>query len=94
MSPTTTTTAYVVTFERIGRSHDIAPLELTLPEDETVGHAISEAVYEYARPYLRSQDLDVVTNLGETPGTGGTGTIFAGFQVGGRFTVTPAPKEA
>jgi hypothetical protein len=69
---------YVVTFDRIGRSRDVAPLEC----DATCADELAEQVYRYARPHLLSRDVNVVVDL-----TAAKGEIFCGFQSGGSFSI-------
>jgi hypothetical protein len=74
---------YQVTFDRIGRMHDVAPLQLTFrarPID--VADKVAEAVYTYARPHLRSRDVEVSVDIENH-----TGSIFCGFHIGGSFTL-------
>lgn len=80
---------YRATFERIGRSRDVAPLEIETPDDETVATVIAEKVFHYARGFLGSRDVDVVAELdSEEPGAGGSGTIFVGgFRAVGQFRI-------
>lgn len=76
--PTPTPTNYRVEFDRIGRTHDVTPL-VTKADDADV---LAETIYRYARPHLRSRDVEVVVDLQAM-----TGWIFCGFQVGGHFTI-------
>jgi hypothetical protein len=69
---------YRLTFDRIGRDSNIDPLDVEADSADE----ISFAVYNYARPRLRSSELEVVSNLTE-----GRGSIFCGFQGGGSFTI-------
>lgn len=86
-------TSYRITFDRIGRSHGVAPLDVDVPDEPDATHPdrIAEAVFDYARPHLRSTEVDVhVTIDGQT--REGNGFISCGFHSGGRFTI--APQEA
>jgi hypothetical protein len=74
-----TTTAYRVEFDRIGRTHDVAPLDVSAVDAD----ALAESIYRYARPHLRSRDVEVVVDLEAM-----RGSILCGFHSGGRFTVT------
>lgn len=76
-----TITGFTVSFNRIGRTHDVLDLAVaTTNPDEIAG-----LVYRYARPMLRSRDVEVVVNL-ETM----RGSIFCGFNNGGTFTLAAA----
>lgn len=69
---------YVCTFERIGRTHTVPPLVV----DDGDADEIAFHVYNYARKYLLSRDVEVVVNLAEL-----RGTIYAGMHLGGSFTL-------
>lgn len=71
-------TQYRVTFERIGRNHNVAPL-VTKAED---GEALALRIEKYARPHLRSRDVEVAVNL-----AGGSGYIICGMHNGGEFAI-------
>lgn len=75
-------TRYLITFERIGRKHDVAPLEVVADDAD----ALAEAIYRYARPNLGSRDVEVVVDLDKN-----RGSILCGFHSGGRFIL--ATKE-
>jgi hypothetical protein len=70
---------YFANFDRIGRNHEVAPLEVTGSADD-----IAEQVYRYARRFLASRDVEVQCDLEEM-----RGIIFWGFQVGGHFELVP-----
>lgn len=70
---------YLVTFDRIGRNHNVEPLNV---QSDGPNH-LAEQIYHYARPHLRSRDVDVVVDL-----DAGSGHILCGFNNGGTFTVT------
>jgi hypothetical protein len=70
---------YRLTFDRIGRNHDVAPLDLDLDDPDE----IAEKVYRHARPHLRSRDVEVHIDL-----DAGRGFIFCGFHNGGTCTIT------
>jgi hypothetical protein len=86
-------TRYRITFDRIGRTHDVAPLDVTLegPIDLHPSR-LAEAIYDYARPKLASREVDVDVTLSEDDNTG-TGTIFCGMHSGGSFTITIVEVE-
>ena len=69
---------YTVTFERVGRRHDVPPLEVAGDPDE-----IAEQVYRYARRFLGSKDVFVSVDLEQM-----TGSINAARF--GTFTLAPA----
>ncbi|MBM0274107.1 hypothetical protein [Micromonospora tarensis] len=73
-------TRYRVEFTRVGRNHNVPPLE-TDPVDGP--NHLAEVIYRYATPHLRSREVDVVVDL-----TKGTGYILCGWNNGGTFTVT------
>lgn len=65
-----------ITFDRIGRKHEVPPLDLDY--DLTEQEAISNAVLQYARPRLMSSDVWVEINPEEK-----TVLIGAGFHNAG-----------
>jgi hypothetical protein len=73
---------YTVTFERIGRTHNIPPQ--TFKADD--GGKLAEHIHKFARKHLRSRDYDVDFNLADN-GTG-AGSILCGMHCGGRFTIS------
>jgi hypothetical protein len=76
---------YQVTFDRIGRNHDVAPLTA---EAGDAGQ-LAEVIYRYARPHLVSRDIEVSVDLGA-----GKGYVFAGIQTGATFTITEVEEPA
>lgn len=76
---TDTDTTYLITFTRIGRNHNVAPL---LARVRDADH-LAEVIHTYARPFLLSGDIEIVVNLDKQ-----LGLIVSGFQSGGSFTVT------
>ena len=56
----------VVTFERIGRDHDVPPLTVTW----TDVHELAAAIHAHARPHLRSRQFQVDVYLDEPPWPG------------------------
>jgi hypothetical protein len=74
-------TKVTVTFDRIGRNHNVAPLVewVTGPIDPD---ALAEGIYHYARPHLASRDIEVAVDLDK-----GQVFIFAGFNNGGGGTI-------
>jgi hypothetical protein len=80
---------------RIGRSHGVAPLVIDdMPEAiEAVNwNDVAAAVFGYARPRLASRDIDVELHQDTETATIG-GTVFCGFQIGARFTITHTCTE-
>jgi hypothetical protein len=74
--------AYRVSFARIGRQHDVAPLEVTV---DGPNH-LAKLIFDYARPRLGSREVEVV--LEEDMGSG---WIFVGgFRTAGTFTIERA----
>lgn len=69
---------YEVTFERIGRNHNVARLGVEAADADE----LSEAIHKYARRHLRSQDYEVVVDLEKSEGS-----ILCGMHCGGRFTI-------
>lgn len=72
---------YRVEFARIGRNHNVAPLE-TGPVDGP--NHLEYVIQQYVSRHLVSRVIEVDVDV-----DGGTGDILCGFQSGGRFTVTP-----
>ncbi len=75
---------YRVTFDRIGRNHDVAPL-IAKARDAA---ELADRIYKHARPHLRSQDVDVFVEL-----DAGKGFIACGMHTGGNFTFHPEPTN-
>lgn len=71
---------YRVIFDRIGRSRDVAPLEMEI--DVNGPNHLAELIHQYARPHLLSRDVEVVVDLEQ-----GKGWIICGFNNGGTFTI-------
>jgi hypothetical protein len=69
---------YRVTFDRVGRNHDVAPFEAEVVHLED----LAERIYKHARPHLRSRDVEVVVDEEEMHGW-----ILCGFNNGGTFTI-------
>lgn len=70
---------YRVTFDRIGRRHDVPPLEA---EAATLGE-LGDRIYDYARPNLASRDVDVLYD----PDTRAGVVMVGGMRNAGNFTV-------
>ncbi len=70
--------AYIATFERIGRNHNVPPLTVSGTPDE-----IAERVYHYSLGFLGSRDVMVSVDMDEM-----TGSINAGRF--GTFTFAEA----
>lgn len=69
---------YRVTFDRIGRNHEVRPLECERGNE----FGLIESIAIHARPHLRSRDFDVVLDK-----CGTKGFIACGMHSGGDFTV-------
>lgn len=82
-------TTYRITFDRIGRNHAAPSITVTVPEDDAVAQTIARKVHEHVVSRLMSTAVEVRVELGNAPGTGGHGVIYAGIQVGGTFDVEP-----
>lgn len=93
-------TDIVVTFERIGRTHNPPELRIPLaeieipesdheamwPGDRTNWTAVSEDIYDLARPLLKSAEADVRIYF---KGNAIVGSILVDrFRDGGSFTIT------
>jgi len=88
-----------VEFNRIGRTHDVAPLELAVDDGPAgaVADLLAERIYDYARPKVLSRELEVSIFYGSdedpTPATsadldGAVGVlIVGGFRQAGAFTI-------
>lgn len=85
----TETTQTVVSFDRIGRTHDVAALTLDVPAGSFLDRAdfIAEEVYAYARPMLGSRDVEVEVGLADGGRLDGHGWISCGMRNGGTFTL-------
>lgn len=63
---------------RIGRTHGVEPLTVRAAD----GDILAERVFAYARPHLRSRDVETFVNLDEM-----RGFVRCGFQSGASFTI-------
>lgn len=72
--------SYTITFDRIGRHHNIGAATFTA--DNVTD--LAEEIWKHARPYLRSNDVEVYADI-----DAGTGRIAAGGRTAGTFTITP-----
>jgi len=70
-----TPVSWIATFDRVGRNHDVAPLELRCDDPDEMAFAI----YNHVRRFLASSDIEVVVDLEDNPHA----TIFCGFNTGG-----------
>jgi hypothetical protein len=77
-----TGTTYTVTFERIGRHHNVAPLVHRAAD----AGDLAAAIHRYARHFLLSGNVEVVVNLVRL-----SGSIMCGFSNGGSFALAVAP---
>lgn len=73
--------SYVVTFDRVGRDHDVLPLRVSGDAD-----SLAEAIHAYVRPKLASREVRVYVDLGQMRGFIGVGVA----HVGGEFTLAVA----
>jgi hypothetical protein len=79
--------AYRVTFDRIGRNHDVPPIELSADGD---GSELADRVYDVvARPHLGSREVEVYVNLEEMRGL----IVVGGLRPGGSFTLDLLPQN-
>lgn len=80
--------AVVVVFDRIGRTHTVAPMRaaLTLPDPDL--DALLTAIGKYARPFLRSSEIDVAAEIDPESGEGSGMILVGGFRNAGSFTVS------
>jgi hypothetical protein len=92
---------YEVTFTRIGRTGNSAPLTLAASVNDgpavAVAEDLIEAIHGHARPYIASSVLEIVLSYGsdeepQPPSAddldGSTGSlIVGGFRTAGQFTV-------
>jgi hypothetical protein len=77
--------AYRVTFDRIGRNHNVAPLDITRTDADA--DYLARAIYTYARRHLASRGVEIYVDL-EEDGRKGEGGIICGVaHSGGRFTI-------
>lgn len=70
---------YRVTFERIGRNHNVEPMSF---EDVNDPDELAALIYERGRRHLMSRGVDVTVDLGDM-----TGRFYAGFRPAGDFTI-------
>lgn len=69
---------YHITFDRIGRNHNVAPMIATVTDPDQ----LAAYIHKHARPHLRSRDYDVIVDMDK-----GTGFIACGMHTGGEFTI-------
>jgi hypothetical protein len=92
------TLTFKVTFDRISRRHNVAPLLVTVDDGpvNAVAEQIATDIYEYANPMCASSYIDAVVNRPEIADTrplvstdldGSTGFITAGMHIAGNFTI-------
>jgi hypothetical protein len=75
-------TTYEITFDHVGRKHDVPPLVVTAP---TLDH-LATKIEKYSRKFLLSRDVEIDID------DDGTGQIFVGFHGGGTFTWKEVPN--
>lgn len=71
-------TNYRVTFDRIGRDHNAAPVEFRAADADD----LAEKLYRHIRPHVASRFPDVVVDLEQM-----NGFIATGMHIAGRFTI-------
>lgn len=81
-----TRVGYRCTFDRIGRNHNVPPLDVPhVTESESDDDALLEAVYRTARRHCGSREVEVLVNAEEM-----RGIIIVGYgRPAGNFTITP-----
>lgn len=72
--------SYTVNFERVGRNHDVEPLDVAGGDP----NYIAKQIHDYVRPKLASGDVEVIVRLDTLDGF-----IGVGFHSGGNFTLEP-----
>lgn len=85
----TATPTYRVTFDRIGRNHNVEPLDLLGADKlrpDQLADSFAAAIHRYALTHLGSRDVEVHVDLTEDLARG-DGVILCGFRPGGAFTV-------
>lgn len=60
---------YRITFDRIGRTHDVPDLIISDLDEKVTPNDIEDAVYAYARPLLLSRDFAVTCYPSEERGS-------------------------
>jgi hypothetical protein len=84
---TTTIARYLITFDRLGRTHDVPPLNTEAYNTDDLG----DRILSYARPYLGSRDIDIYLGSRDidiyTSPDGRRGFILCGLRNGGTFTI-------
>lgn len=80
MASTEQSVTYRVTFDRIGRTPDVAPVTFTVSSV----YDIRPRIYRYALPYLRTT---VAIELDLDRGCGEIVEGFDGLDLAGRFTI-------
>lgn len=70
-----------MTFDRIGRRHDVADLEV----EEATLDDVCRKVWQYARPKLGSHEVEVEVDLQKRTGT----IVVGGARMAGTFTIEP-----
>ena len=74
-------TDYRVSFERVGRNHDVEPMRF---EDVTEADELAALIHQRVRGLLGSRFYEVVVELDDGVGE----IIVGGFRPAGRFTIT------
>jgi hypothetical protein len=74
---------YRAEFDRIGRTHNVEPLEVELADGARVADQFAEAIDKYARRFLMSWEVEILVYS-----DGGGDIIVGGWRNGGTFTWT------
>lgn len=77
---------YTVTFDRIGRNHNVAPMTF---EDVSDPDELAGLIYERCKRYLMSRYFEVEVDLDEL-----TGRFYAGMRAAGSFTIAASGGES
>ena len=72
---------YRITFDRIGRNRNVAPMIVKAGDAEQ----LATYIHKHARPHLRSRDYDVFVDIDK-----GAGFIACGMHTGGEFKIAEA----
>lgn len=76
---------YIITFDRVGRNHDVKPLIVEAESPDRVARKI----FGYVKPMLASRDVEVRIDL-----EAGNGSILCGFNIGGTFQIKIMEKAS
>lgn len=85
-------TSYRVTFERIGRNHDVAALDTGAENTD----GLATAIYTYVRkvPHgIGSREMHIIVDLDLETGSGDGLTSWASCAAAASFTIERSPAE-